>query len=87
LWPWPDDWKLPPWPKIPNAKEIVSRMQLAVEDSVHHVINLIVVFLLQTIVLPLAFLWLIVAGGRTALRRGVPFQQASTLAGSVRALP
>jgi len=61
-----DGWK-PSWPKIPDVKKIAKDIMQAAEKSVQHMIDLMVVFLLQTVVVPLVFLWVIVAAGRSVV--------------------
>ena len=57
----------PSWPKIPDVKKIAKDIMQAAEKSVQHMIDLMVVFLLQTVVVPLVFLWVIVAAGRSVV--------------------
>jgi len=42
----------------------VAAMQQAVENLSEHIINLVVVFILQTILFPLLFLWLAMKAAR-----------------------
>ena len=55
------DWELPNWemPKLPNPAEKIEKLKKAVEDSVKHIVRLIVVFLFQTLIIPLAILWVL----------------------------
>jgi len=43
-----------------NPREQLDRLRERVADSVEQIIDLIVIFIFQTIILPLAFLWLII---------------------------
>jgi len=40
-----------------NARERLENLRQQVSDSVEHIIELIVIFVFQTIILPLVFLW------------------------------
>jgi hypothetical protein len=57
----------PSLPKIPDVRKIAIDIKQAAEASVRHMINLMVVFLLQTVVLPLLFLLGIVVAGRSLM--------------------
>ncbi|MFC5497012.1 hypothetical protein ACFPOE_05665 [Caenimonas terrae] len=50
-------------------KEGFERLKQAAEQATEHVIRLMVIFILQTLVLPLAMLWGLFALARTVLRR------------------
>jgi len=57
-----------------NVSDRLDRLRDRVSNASEHIINLIVIFLLQTIILPLVFLWLFVEllkvlAARAALRR------------------
>jgi len=43
-----------------NVKQRLDDLQARVSNASEHIVNLIVIFVLQTILLPLAFLWIIV---------------------------
>lgn len=43
-----------------NASERLDRLRQTAADAAEHIVNLIVIFVLQTIILPLAILWLLV---------------------------
>jgi len=58
---------VPSMPKIPDVKKIGEDIKQAANSSVQHMINLMVVFLLQTVVLPLLFLWAFAVAGRSAI--------------------
>lgn len=65
--PWrkkvPDEAKGPP-----EATEgVIGRMQAFFRDGVEHVARLAAMFVVQTVVLPLLFFWLVVAGLRSLL--------------------
>jgi len=72
-----DKLKVPDILKIPDIKAIAEDIKRAADRSVETMIDLIAMFLLQTIVLPLIFLWLLVVicrsivapGGQPDLRR------------------
>ena len=50
--------KLPNWiPSLQEVKERYTKMKQAVEQSTEHIVNLMVVFLLQTLLLPLLLGW------------------------------
>ena len=61
-------WTWPKWDDVKNAKEqftaIVADMKRHAEATAEHMVRIAVVFLLQTLVLPLLFLWLVIAGAR-----------------------
>jgi len=50
--------RLKGWLDTVNVKERIDRLQERVSKSTEHIINLIVIFVLQTIILPLVFAWL-----------------------------
>ena len=43
-----------------NPNEQLERLRVRVSDSVEHIIDLIVIFVLQTILLPIGFLWMVI---------------------------
>jgi hypothetical protein len=43
-----------------NPNEQLERLRARVSDSAEHIIDLIVIFILQTILLPIGFLWLVI---------------------------
>lgn len=43
-----------------NVKQRLDDLRLRVSNASEHIVNLIVIFVLQTILLPLAFLWIII---------------------------
>ncbi len=45
-----------------NVADRIDRLQDSASNASEHIVNLIVIFVLQTIILPLAFLWLFVEG-------------------------
>jgi hypothetical protein len=62
---WLDRGAMPTLPKIPDFKKVADDIKAAADSTVRYMIDLMVVFLLQTIVLPLLFLWGLVVGGRS----------------------
>lgn len=58
-------------PKLPDVTKIPQQVKQAAEQAVRHVIDLIVVFVLQTLVVPLVILWMLLAAAR-GFGRGVP---------------
>jgi hypothetical protein len=62
-----DKLALPSMPKVPDIKKIGEDMKQAASSSVRHMIDLMVVFLLQTLVLPLLFLWGLAVAGRSVI--------------------
>ena len=44
-------------PKVPDIKGPLERLRPLVEQATEHIINLIVIFLLQTLVVPTLLLW------------------------------
>lgn len=52
-----------------NIDQQMESLKLAVAEVSQQVINMIVVFVVQTIVFPLLFLWLLVRGGKAALKK------------------
>ena len=65
------------WDEVKNVKEnitaIVADMKRSAEGFARHMVRIAVVFLLQTLVLPLLFLWLMVALGRRLITGGIVF--------------
>jgi hypothetical protein len=53
---------------LPDVRAYAERMQLAADKAVSDVVNLIVAFLLQTLVFPLLLLWLLLRLANMALR-------------------
>lgn len=49
-----------------NVKQRLDDLRLRVSNASEHIVNLIVIFVLQTILLPLAFLWIIVQATKAA---------------------
>lgn len=64
------------WPKIPDVRKIPETIRATAERAVRHMIDLIVIFVLQTVVLPLGFLWLLIAIGRNVGTLGGPPRSA-----------
>lgn len=62
---WIDRGAMPALPKIPDFKKVADDIKAAADSAVRHVIDLIVIFLLQTIILPLLFLWGLIIVGRS----------------------
>jgi len=60
-----DKLRVPDILMIPDIKQIADDIQRAADRSVNNMIDLIVMFLLQTIVLPLLFLWLLIVACRS----------------------
>lgn len=52
-----------------NARDRIEQLRLQVADAVEHVINLIVIFVFQTVLLPLAFLWFVVELAKSIVSR------------------
>ena len=52
-----------------NVEARMNALQQRASGVTRHVVNLIVIFLLQTIALPLAFLWLVAEGVKAVLGR------------------
>jgi hypothetical protein len=52
-----------------NARERIEQLRVQVTDAVEHIINLIVIFVFQTVLLPLAFLWFVVELGKSIVSR------------------
>ncbi len=46
----------------------ISQLQAAVDNAQQHVINLITIFVVQTVLLPLLYLWMLVSGLKWAFR-------------------
>lgn len=53
-----------------DLKAIVADMKQNAEKSAEHMVRIAVVFLLQTLVLPLLFLWLLIAVTRKLVSGG-----------------
>lgn len=63
-----------------NAMDVekhVASLQAAVQNLSEHIINLLVVFVLQTVLFPLLFLWLVLQAARTFLRLGWTFESGT----------
>ena len=62
------------WDDVKNVKEnitaLVVDLKQSAEETAKHMVRIAVVFLLQTLVLPLLFLWLVVALGRNLISGG-----------------
>ena len=52
-----------------NARERIEQLRVQVTDAVEHIINLIVIFVFQTVLLPFAFLWFVVELGKSIVSR------------------
>jgi hypothetical protein len=52
-----------------NARERLENLRRQVSDSVEHIIELIVIFVFQTIILPLVFLWGLIALVKAVIAR------------------
>ncbi len=52
-----------------DIEKQMDSLKLAVSDMSHQVINLIVIFVVQTIIFPLLFLWLLVQSAKGIMRR------------------
>lgn len=52
-----------------NARERIEQLRIRVADAVEHIINLIVIFVFQTVLLPLAFLWFVVEIAKSIVSR------------------
>lgn len=55
------------WSQGSDAGDRVDRLKQAVEGTVEHIVKVIVVFLLQTLVVPLLFMWLFVRAARLTI--------------------
>lgn len=61
---------MPSWvPSVAEIKDRYSKLYQAIERSTEHVIRLMVVFLLETLILPLLFLWAVIRVARLAVER------------------
>jgi len=56
-----------------NARQRLEALRSQVADATEHVIDLIVIFVFQTVILPLAFLWLVVEFVKALLARTVSY--------------
>jgi len=54
-----------------NARERLENLRTAASQATEHIVNLIVIFVFQTIVLPLAFLWTAAEILKAVIARGV----------------
>ena len=52
------------WSQSAGVGERIDRLKQAVDDTVDHMVRVIVVFVLQTMVIPLLLLWLLLRAGR-----------------------
>ena len=52
-------------PAVPSPQAAYQRMRDAVERAVDQIVRMIAIFVIQTVVLPLAFLWMLLALGRS----------------------
>ena len=52
-----------------NVAERIDRLRESASNASEHIVNLIVIFVLQTIILPLLFLWLFVEGLKSVAAR------------------
>lgn len=52
-----------------NPKTRLESLKARVSQSVEHIINLIVIFMMQTVLLPIAFLWLLTQGLKILMSR------------------
>lgn len=52
-----------------NARERIEQLRVRVADAVEHIINLIVIFVFQTVLLPLAFLWFVIELAKSIVSR------------------
>jgi hypothetical protein len=61
--------KVPAWmPSLQELKDRFSRMQQAVEHSTEHIVKLMVIFLLQTLLLPLLMVWGLLGVARATVK-------------------
>lgn len=61
---------MPSWvPSVADIKDRYNKLYQAIERSTEHVIRLMVVFLLETLILPLLFLWAVIRVARLAVER------------------
>ncbi|MBK9447754.1 MAG: hypothetical protein IPO00_17625 [Betaproteobacteria bacterium] len=58
-----------------DLKGAITRLQQTLDQAIEHVVMLIVVFVLQTLVMPLLTLWLLVTLGRATLLSPAPVRQ------------
>ena len=58
-----------------DLKGAITRLQQTLDQAIEHVVMLIVVFVLQTLVMPLLTLWLLVKLGRATLLSPAPVRQ------------
>jgi hypothetical protein len=54
-----------------NARERLENLRTSASQATEHIVNLIVIFVFQTIVLPLAFLWMAAEILKAVIARGV----------------
>ena len=52
-----------------NVRERLSQLKERASGASRHVVNLIVIFVLQTIILPVAFLWLLLEAVKSLATR------------------
>ncbi len=58
---------MPDFPKVPDLRKIPQDIAQAADRSVKHVIDVMVLFVLQTIVFPLVFFWLLLLAAKRAV--------------------
>ncbi len=63
----PNDWKFPDFPEFPDVRKIPKDISQAAEESVRSIIDVMVLFTLQTVIFPLIFLWLLVVTSKSVL--------------------
>jgi len=56
-----------------NVSERIERLKGAASNASEHIVNLIVIFVLQTIIIPLVFLWLFVEGLKSLASKTTKF--------------
>lgn len=62
--------KLPNWvPNMSEVKDQYTKMKQVVEQSTEHIVKLMVVFLLQTLLLPLLMIWALFGIARISIER------------------
>ncbi|MBK6593356.1 MAG: hypothetical protein IPG23_11750 [Burkholderiales bacterium] len=62
--------KLPNWiPSLQEVKDRYTKMKQAVEQSTENIVNLMVVFLLQTLLLPLLLVWALLGIARLGVEQ------------------
>lgn len=61
-----------------NVSDRMERLKSAASDASEHIVTLIAIFVLETILLPLAFLWLLVEALKSIAVRTMQFRPGST---------